>query len=202
MRRTLSTLLILSAVALPAFAAPEMRAITEDGRKVLLSRDGKWRFDSNVLPALTPQESGSPYQTAVKRFKVAFSTNDWILLPKKDTDEANKRTFQHKTYPLYAMVIADEMPAATPMVKSVILANAKSTAQSVTVLTDETQQVNGKEVGAIKFAAAVKGLEFVFQTYYYADTDGNIQVTCFTGQTIFFKYQAECQKFLGGLTIQ
>jgi hypothetical protein len=37
----------LATLMLPAIGAQDLRAVTEDGRKVVLSSDGKWKFDSS-----------------------------------------------------------------------------------------------------------------------------------------------------------
>ncbi|MFO1338372.1 MAG: hypothetical protein U1F53_09055 [Burkholderiaceae bacterium] len=191
----------LGLLAGPA-AAKDLRAVTEDGRKVLLSPDGKWRFDSSAPVVQAPADSdASPYRPVVKRFSVAFNTADWSLRPKQDSDGPNKRSFQHKTLPLQAMVISDEMPASNAAIKSVILGNAKNAGATTTVLLDETVRVSDKEVGSFRMAAALKDMEFVFWSYYFANEDGNIQVTCFTAQSLFYKYAEECRKFLAGFKI-
>ena len=195
--------LALAFISSSALAAEDIRAVTEDGRRVLLSQDGKWQFDNSVPGARKPTDTlSSPYQTAVKRFSVAFNTADWNLLPKRESDESNKRMFQHKRAPIYAMVIADEAPATTPAMKQVIFSNARSAGATTTVLVDQTQEINGKEIGVLRLAATMQSLDFVFSSFYYADGDGNIQVTCYTAQALFHKYQADCQKFISGLTIK
>ena len=194
--------LALALSASTAFAADDIRAITEDGRRVLLSPNGKWQFDGSVPAARGSTEPASPYQTAVKRFTVAFNVADWNLAPRKESDESNKRMFHHKRLPIFGMVIADEMPAATPAMKQVMFSNAKSAGATTTVLVDQTQEHSGKEVGVLRFAATMQGLDFVFSSLYYADGDGNIQVTCYTAQALFHKYQADCQKFISSLVIK
>lgn len=190
---------MLGASSLSSAVAQELRAVTEDGRKVVLFSDGKWQFDSRASTA-TRTLSESPYQTAVKRFSLVFNPDEWRLLPKKD-DEPNRRSLQHKSLPVHALVIADEIPARTETLKDVILYNAKSAGASTTILVDKTESLGSRQVGSIRFAAMMKGMELVFSTYYYADEDGNVQVSCFTGQSLFFKYQGECQKLLNGLAI-
>lgn len=102
---------------------------------------------------------------------------------------------------MHAWVIADEMPAALPTMKTLILSNAKSAGAETTVLLDELVRVSDKEVGSLRMAAALKGMDFVFWTYYFANQDGNIQVTCFTAQALFYKYEAECRKLLASFRI-
>jgi hypothetical protein len=198
----LNVLLALIFVTNTAIAAPDLRATTEDGRKVLLSPDGKWRFNSNQLAPYVPSDSSSPYLPPVKKFSLSFNTTEWTLTPKRDGGENNKRQFQHKTLPIYGMVISDVMPANTSVMKEVILGNARQAGTEPLVLLDEIQQIGGKDVGSIRFSVSAKGVEFLFSTYYYADQDGNIQVTCYTAQSLFSKYQSDCEKFLSGLVIK
>ena len=47
---------------------------------------------------------------------------------------------------------------------------------------------SGRGVGELRLAATMQSLDFVFSSLYYADADGNIQVTCYTAQAIFHKY--------------
>lgn len=194
--------LVMAFTAPAALAAEDIRAITEDGRRVLLSRDGKWQFDSSPPAPRKPDGLPSPYQTAVKRFSVAFNTADWNLMPIRESDDANKRIFQHKRAPIFGMVIADEIPATTQALRQAMLSNARSAGATTTLLVDQTQEFNGKEVGVLRFAATMQSLDYVFSSLYYGDGDGNVQVTCYTAQSIFHKYQADCQKFIGGLTIK
>lgn len=198
---TLALLLSLGLTTTATQAADELRAVTEDGRKVVLSADGRWRFSNNA-PSPAAASSESPYQPRVGKFSVAFSTTDWNIAPKGEGEATNKRTFTHKTLPIYAMVISDEIPATPAMMREVILANARAAGASTSILLEQPQQVSGKEAGLLRFAAVLKGLEFVFSSLYYADGEGNIQVTCYTAQSLFFKYQADCQRFLNGLIIK
>jgi len=198
----LKTLLVLITITGTAIAAQELRATTEDGRKVILSPDGKWQLNSNQLAPSVQSDFSSPYQPAVKKFSLNFNTTEWTLPPKRDGGENNRRLFQHKNLPIVGMVISDEMPANTAVMKDVIIGNARQAGADILVLLDEMHHIGGKDVGSIRFSANMKGLEFLFSTYYYADQDGNIQVTCYAAQAQFSKYQSDCEKFLSGLVIK
>lgn len=197
---------VYASVATAQAAPREVRAMTEDGRRVILSANGTWRLDPSTsgMPSPDPQRLslGSPYQTSVKRFKVGFDTSTWVLVPPRDGEDINKRQFRHKSLPLHAMVIADEIPASNTALHNLILLNAKSAGATPTVVLDEERDQSGQRVGHLRFAASFQGLDYMFATYYFGDADGNIQVTCFTAQAVFFKYQTTCQQFLSGLSIQ
>lgn len=203
-RTTIATLLVslTAALSFPAMSAEDLRAIAEDGRKVILSPDGKWKFDNKSQATPSTSDSASPYQTAVKRFSLNFDTSKWILIPKQKTDEYNKRMFRHKSLPIMAMVIADEIPASKETLRGIIMDNANSAATSTTILQEQDKEVGGKTIGSIKFAATLKNLDFVFSNHYHGSEDGNIQVMCYSAQSIFHKYERDCQQFIAGLTIK
>jgi hypothetical protein len=180
--------------------AQDLRAITEDGRKVLLMPDGKWRFDKNTRATPAGQ---SPFITRVKNFSVNFDENYWVLQTPKPEEDFNKRVFKHRALPLYAMVIADEIPLETASMRDTILSNARSSGASIVVLKERSLEYKEKDVRSVRFAVSMReGMEFVFETHYYGSDIGNIQVTCYTAQSLFFKYEPDCQKFLSGLSIQ
>lgn len=196
-----TVLVVLSTLAIQVAQAQDLNATTEDGRRVVLSAGGTWKFDNRPNPKLSPALSASPYQPAVAKFSVNFDANAWTMQPKGAAAEHSKRVFVHKSLPLYAMVISDEMPTTTPALKQLLINNAVQAGAETTVLLDTTRTFSGHEVGAIRLAAAMRGVDFVFSTNYYADDDGNIQVVCYTGQPLFHKYAADCQKFIDGLVI-
>jgi len=196
-------LLGLSAVTLSAAFAADIKAITEDGRRVILGGDGRWSFDNAQPPGASRQPlSESPFRPTVKGYSVNFDTTKWTLSAPDKNEAANRRTFRHRTLPLYAMVVSDEIPATSEIVRNVIVANAKSAGGDPKVLADDTKSLRGKDVGMMRMLVSLNGLDFVFSTAYYGDQRGNIQVMCWTGQSLFFKYQADCQAFVEGLAIE
>lgn len=195
--------LTLAALAVSAACAQDLRAVVEDGREVILSPDGKWRFDTSAAGARVSGSRGmQTYQPSAKKFSVAYSSDTWDLMPVKDSDSPSKRTFAHKTLPIYAMVISDEIPVSTAAVKNVILANARASGAEPNVLFDKPVDISGNAVGSIRFAVAPKGVEFEFAAYYFGSPEGNVQVSCYTAQSLFSKYENECKKFMDGLAIK
>ncbi len=195
--------LAMTALTVSAVCAQDLRAVVEDGRKVILLPNGKWRFDASAARTKPPAPGGMlTYQPSAKKFSVAYSGDTWELMQVKDSDSASKRAFAHKTLPMYAMVIADEIPVSTAAVKNVILANARAGGAEPTVLLDKPVDIGGNAAGNIRFAVAHKGVEFEFVAYYFGSPDGNVQVSCYTAQSLFAKYENECKKFLDGLVIK
>lgn len=191
------------ALAIPAIAAAQdLKAITEDGRRVLLSPDGRWRLDPSpaaLVPA--PGLPQSPFQTAVRRYKVAYDTSKWTLTPA--ADEPGKRVFRHKTAPVFGLVIAEALPVSSDLVRNIMIYNArKASGQEPTVLIDRATEVQGKPVGFLRFVANLQGVDFLFTAHYHGSDDGNVQVACYTAQSLFHRYEAECQEFIAGLRVE
>lgn len=192
--KVLAILLSSLALSATAAAAEKIRAVTEDGRKVVLTPDGKWYFDSAASVALKGPV-GESFQPVVKKFRFDDPGADWTLLPKRELDGVHKRTFQHKRFPMYALVISEELPLTTVGMKDLIVFNMQNAGSTVNILVDDLVKVSGRDVGLLKFTASNKGLEFMFSTLYYGDEDGGIQVACYTGQAVFHKYQDACREF-------
>lgn len=195
--------LAMAALAVTAVGAQDLRAIVEDGRKVILSPNGKWHFDTSAPRPQAPATGGmQTLSTAVKKFSVAYDSDAWTLAAAKEGGVPNKRAFAHKTLPIHGMVIADEIPASNAAMRNVILHNARGVGSEPTVLLEQQTDIGGNAVGMIRFAVATTGLEFVFSVYYLGTPEGNVQVTCYTAQSLYHKHEAECKKFMDGLTIK
>jgi hypothetical protein len=197
---------LLASLALLSMAATaatgDIRAMTEDGRKVILSTDGHWAFDTRANSTPIKPSGDSPFHSSVQAFSVSFDTSQWILSPMGSNDVANKRMFRNRSRPLFVAVVSDELPATTSALRNSIIASAKKNGGEVKVLVDETRSIKGKDIGYVRYFVNNDGTEFVFANLFYGDDRGNIQVACFTAQQLFFKYQDECQKFLDGLNIE
>jgi hypothetical protein len=185
----------LCAIAMSA-TAQTTRAFTEDGRSVLLSPNGTWKFSEYISSF-----NEGLYQSPVKNFQVNYSSSDWVMQDKNKSTEANKQVFQHKSKPIYAMIISDEIPATNATLKKAINSNAEKAGRVITVLRDEPKIFGAKTGGTYRLVAEVEGSVFTFDFNYYADLSGNIQVICYTGQSLFTKYLSDCQQFINGLRI-
>lgn len=188
-------IVLLGAVAMSA-TAQTTRAFTEDGRSVLLSPNGTWKF-SEYKSSFTE----GLYQSPVKNFQVNYSSSDWVMQDKNKSTETNKQVFHHKTKPIYAMIISDEIPATNATLKKAINSNAEKAGKVITVLRDEPKIFGAQTGGAFRLVAEVDGAAFTFDYNYYADLSGNIQVICYTGQSLFTRYLNDCQQFINGLKI-
>jgi hypothetical protein len=184
----------------------DLRAITEDGRKVLLGSDGRWRFDASAaalsIPPAAPAGE-SPYKTILDSVSLVFDTKKWSLTPNVASEPRGRRNLRHNTLPLYGAIIAEEFPGTLQAMRTVILSNARTfTGMEPTVLFEETKTVQQRAVGNMKIYVAKDGVEFIFTTRFHANEQGNVQLTCWTAQALFHKYEDECQKLLDGLTFQ
>ena len=61
--------------------------------------------------------------------------------------------------------------------------------------------MNGRELTSLKFNATVKGIQLTYYGYYYGGKEGTIQVLCYTGQSLFDKYERDFTEFLDGLVV-
>lgn len=178
-------------------ADKNLRAITEDGRKVILRTDGQWIFDTTQDKAI-PRAS-NVYQTNVPGFSLTYDNTKWKPQP---SDTKGMQVFRHTTYPLFSMAISDEMPATVEAMKSVALYHAKKADPNAKIITEEMRKIGEKDILTLKFMAKIENLPFFYYGNYYANQSGNVQVVCYTSQQLFHKYENECQQFIDGLKIR
>ena len=192
-------LLLLSA---PAWAQPT-RATTEDGRKVLLYPDGRWKY---APPA--------PRGRAEKAYTRAVSATEGIDLlrggmtlfvdPAKwkrtPSEDPTRISFRHSTGEAYGMVVAERLAIPLPRLKEIALSNAREAAPDVRVTLEERRRVNDADVLAMQMEGTIQGVPFTYYGYYFSGRQGSVQLLTYTGSNLFAEYKPEFEVFLNGLT--
>lgn len=184
----------------------DMRATTEDGRTVVLKKDGTWKFADIPKPPLPGQEGS--YQKAENStnvfkakggFLIWFDPSKWSQEEK--SDDPSKTTFDFKDGDLYAMVIAERFALTIDALKGAAIKNAKEVAPDTKVTFEESRTVNGKKVLCMRMEGTIDGIQFVYYGYYYAGKAGTIQLLTYTSPNLYSEYEAEMTEFLNGLVI-
>lgn len=194
----LSTLLVVLFCGGALAADNDLKAVTEDGRKVILQANGKWNFDTS--PNKVARKKSDFYQTKVPDFSLTYDNTKWNLDPSREGN--TRQLFRHINAPVIGMVIADEIPANAATMKNIALYHAKKADPNAKIITEEMRKLSGQDILTLKFMAGIEGLEFFYHGNYYANENGNVQVICFTSQQLFHKYEADCKQFIDGLKIK
>lgn len=210
MKSMLCSAAIASLLFAPALSfCQDTLAITEDGRKVILKKDGTWR--PYGATASTPSEPVSKdsfkkpdaatavYRSKGDRFMVWYNPNKWRQ--KKSSDE-DKPTYEHVDGDVYAMILAERFSMSIEDLKELAMSNARKAAPDVRLVSEEERFVNGRHILCMRFDGTISGVPFTYYGYYFAGKSGIIQLITYTSQNLFDEYRAEMTDFLNGLRIK
>lgn len=184
----------------------DIPATTEDGRKVILKKDGSWKFYSassqsqaNTSAAYQkPEDSTSVVKARGDKFLVWYNPLKWNQKKSADSD---KPTFVHKDGDIYAMILAERYAMTPESLKELALKNALNVAPDTKVTHEEQRIVNGKKVLCMRMDGTIEGIQFSYYGYYYAGKAGIVQLLTYTSPNLFPEYESEMTEFLNGLVI-
>ena len=189
MKKLASAAFLLLACAAGAGAQAPVNATTEDGRKVLLFPDGKWK------PA--PPAPGGAGKGAFVRSPKATERVDllrgamaiyvdpakWKKQP--DTEDVTKTTFHHASGEAYGMIVAERLAIPLQRLKEIAITNARAAAPDAKVVFEETRHVNDVDVVVMQMEGTIQGIAFTYYGYYYSGPQGSLQVLTYTGTNLF-----------------
>lgn len=184
----------------------DIPATTEDGRKVILKKDGSWKFlsASKPSPAFTSgsyqksEESTTVFKARGDKFLIWFNPLKWHQYKSADSD---KPSFEHKDGDIYAMVIAERFAMTPEALKEMAIKHALQVAPDAKVTHEENRIVNGKKVLCMTMEGTIEGIQFIYYGYYYAGKAGIVQLITYTAQNLYPEYEPEMTEFMNGLVI-
>jgi hypothetical protein len=186
--------------------AQDLRATTEDGRKVILKNDGTYLI-LETTKASSSRSQGS-YQKPEKATAVSKPKGDKFLVwydptvwREEDPSSSKKPGFVHKDGDIQAVVIAERVEMSIEALRELAINNARHAAPDAKVTYEDNRWVNGKNMLCMKIEGTVKGARFVYWSYYYAGKAGVIQHVTFAPANLFPEYESEMTSFLNGLVI-
>jgi len=195
---------LLLACAGGAGAQSPVNATTEDGRKVLLFPDGKWK---PAPPAPTGAGKGGFVRSpkATERVELLRGAMAIYVDPAKwkkqpDTEDVTKTTFHHASGEAYGMVVAERLAIPLQRLKEIAITNARSAAPDAKVVFEENRHVNDVDVLVMQMEGTIQGIAFTYYGYYYSGPQGSLQVLTYTGTNLFAEYKAVFEEFLNGVT--
>ncbi len=183
-----------------------LRAVSEDGRKVLLKEDGTYTFvDSqksslpgNAASYRKPDNATIVFKPKGDRFLIWYDPTIWH---EKKSSESDKPTFVHKDGDIGAMVIAERVSMSLKALKEMVIKSAREAAPDARITHEETRRVNGRNILCLRMQGTIDGIEFVYYGYYYAGKAGVIQHITFAPSNLFAEYEPDMLNFLNGLII-
>lgn len=190
-------------LATGAAQQPAAHATTEDGRRVLLYPDGRWKYE----PAAPAPAVGKVYArvtAATERVDLLRGGMTLFIDPGKwkqtASDDPTKISFRHASGEAYGMVVAERLAIPLPRLKEIAINNAREAAPDVKVTLEERRRVNDVDVLAMQMEGTIQGIPFTYYGYYFSGPQGSVQLLTYTGSNLFAEYKAEFEDFLNGLT--
>jgi hypothetical protein len=204
MKQLAAAAFLLLGCAGGAAAQSPVNATTEDGRKVLLFPDGKWKLAAT--PAPSAGKGGfvrSPKATErveLLRGAMAIYVDPAKWKKQADTEDVTKTTFHHASGEAYGMIVAERLAIPLQRLKEIAITNARSAAPDAKVVFEETRHVNDIDVLVMQMEGTIQGIAFTYYGYYYSGPQGSLQVLTYTGTNLFAEYKAAFEEFLNGVS--
>ena len=192
-----------------AFAT--QRAVTDEGKVVILSSDGTWKFESPASTA-TPDIATNPRSFskdpsstfALKSTKnnsvFWLDTSEWIF-EKSAAGAASEYNLKTKDgSDIYALAITEAISMDLLSLADVALSNAKGLAPDARVVKKEFRVVNGVRALYMEMLGSAGGIRFKYLGYYFSDSSGTTQYVVYTGENLAPKFETKIAKLLNGFS--
>lgn len=194
----------------------QTKALTEDGREVVLYNNGTWRYqleqDSTDVSSVSvdslpvnkikfSRPAGSSFLVKSKVFNVGIYINPskWTFTQRRDNEKNPEFRFAMKTADAYAMTVTESTTIDLNNIRDIALLNAQKVSLDVKETFAEYRMVNDIKVLCLQFKGTIKGIKFVYYGYYYSNANGTIQMIGYTSQQKFESLKSEIENFLNGL---
>jgi len=201
------TCIMLSILVCSFASAKDITATTEDGKKIILSENGTWKYDKKseekksdqlvTQKFATPADSTSVYNAKRGNFILKYNPSKWEILS-TSLNQMAEASFQHSSGDAYAMVITERIRIPMENFDSIVVDNAQKVATNVEITNSEIRLVNGKQVKFIELTGIIQGINFVYNYYVYSDSKGSTQITLFTSKELYPEYKQDFADLLNG----
>lgn len=198
--RRIGFALVLFAAAWQASTAlgQEVRAITENGKQVILRSDGTWSYAKPLK-----QDEIKPQLAYVGKrgvFILELVPGQWRRGQVDPSSDAEV-VYAHADGDVYGQVIAERIEIPIQSLKKIVLTNMEQVAADAKLIQDEKRTVNGKEVHCITVDATVAGIPLTYHCYLLSGKEGTFQVMTWTGRNLFGEVKPDMEAFLNGFRI-
>jgi hypothetical protein len=188
--------------------AAEMGRVQFQGKTVILSDDGTWRFDETApqTSASGPTDCADGVKIDSKSLPVSlcFSSSVW----ERDTPTgAWEFMFRNKAGTLYGGLISETIALDESFLRNAIVQNAAGFAKidvsKVKIGIEEKVDINGRSWNHIIYGVPIGGTDFTFSNYYMTvPNKGMVQVVFFSPDANFAAVLPDIEKAVSSLTFQ
>lgn len=197
-----------------SFLTSQIKAVTEDGREVVLLENKTWRFvndtDEKTLDvietneALVKKPNDATFLMRSKKVDAGIYINPkrWknIKMSVLPTAEYTFKSLVNPNIMILGCLMSENAPIQTlKNLRDVMLGAIQSKADYFKLNKSEYRTVNGIKVLFIDYSLNTSGMDFHYIGNYYLTEDGYCNVVVFCYEKDFDKNQSEMQNFINGL---
>lgn len=193
----------------------QQRALTEDGKEVVLFDNGTWKFvnesDAKVLETIVtnnnlfekPKTASFLMKSKKLDVGVYFDPKKWKLATQNISPHVEYFfTDRGNSEGLFGFMMTEKVQIATlKNLKELIIENVNRNVDFFRLKESEYRTVNGMKVLYIRYAANTKGMDFEYAGNYYINSDGYAGVVGFSSQKMFENSFGAIQELINGISL-
>lgn len=203
---TFSRLAVALLCALPLASQAQIRATTDDGKRVQLLPDGTWKYETAVRPSSPAAAARRKSAAATTRVAVPFGDAlFWMdgARWKEQSREGGRVVFIGDDAKSFGMIVSEGLGGVpTSSMKNVALTNAKKLDPNARVVFEERRVINGRELLYLEMDVTGQGIPFRFTGYYHGGTKSNLQVIGYTVRGEIEATRKGLEEFINGIEIR
>jgi hypothetical protein len=186
-------------------SAEGIKAITQDGRVVILQPNGTWRLVEEPKGPSTLGQTRPPGATVLLAgrqvpYGVWIDTSRWRLVEPKQ-NQAAELEFVHASGQAGAVVIAEPIRIPPESWKQIVFNNARREAADARITREDKKTIHGTQVTILQAEGTGPLGPFIHYGYYYSGARGAVQLVTYTFAGTFEQYRAEFTAFLDGFVV-
>ena len=193
----------------------QQRALTEDGKEVVLFDNGTWKFvnesDAKALETIITNNNlfeksrNASFLMKSKKLDVGvyFDPKKWKLATQNISPHVEYFfTDRSNTEGSFGFMMTEKVQIATlKNLKELIIENVNRNVDFFRLKESEYRTVNGLKVLYIRYAANTKGMDFEYAGNYYINSDGYAGVVGFSSQKMFESNFDAIQELINGISL-
>jgi hypothetical protein len=178
----------------------QQRAVTDDGKSVILTPDGRWSYEQPSGDAVAaPAEPKKLFQSKTGMYGVLFNESVW---QEKKPQAGREYALGHVDGDIYAFFISERIEFSLDAMKDIVLQNARDGGfDSLKITQQERKLISGKQVLYLIMEGVFRGAPIVYSFYIYSSPAGTLQFVVFTSRNIYQQYKTDILNLLNGLQL-
>jgi hypothetical protein len=196
-------------------AKAQTRALTDNGRQVILYDNGTWRYvtdsttDKNAAdtiklnPARFTKSPGATFlvKSNIVNIGIYINPNEWTFAGHRENEVNPEFKFSLKSDNGMALLETERTEIDLASMPEIAITNAQKAALDARLLTKEYRIVNNKKLLYLEMAGTIKGIKFRYMGYYYSNKKGTIQLLSYTTESLYNETSKDLLKFLNGFVV-